>query len=111
MSFQNWLGKRYTDFKSNQPAGTMTVTSKDNRRQQSDNGDAEKHQNAVSEDISIIYLASNTPIETVLVFLRSMDENEAKVSFFFNWSIIRLHFSFADFYIRRRPNRLYIKHA
>ena len=80
MSFQNWFGKRHNGFKSNRQAITIKITNKGNRQQQLDNADGGKHQNTSSEDISIIYLANSTPIETVLILLQSINENEAKVS-------------------------------
>ena len=92
MPFQKWFNKRNNGFRSNRQPGTISAIINGNRqqqqqqqqpRQQTDRTDDSNKKRFAGEDISVIYLAHNSPLETVLTTLQSISENQAKVSLFF----------------------------
>ncbi len=75
MPFRKSIREKNNYFKSSQRSGMISTIINDNRQTGILNN--EKHS---SEDISNIYFAISSPIKTVIDILRSISENQAKIS-------------------------------
>ena len=80
MPFNKWLKQKRNHFKSNQKKGTVLAVVNGKQQEESTSRVGRNYEKSSGEDISIFYLATDSPMETVIAILQSISENETKVS-------------------------------